>query len=61
MKKEFIFLLLILILTQTTFNQLIRPNYVYEEIVLGIHDYYNSTCILFLHTIADPIESQGIL
>ncbi|KAK0169134.1 hypothetical protein PV327_002880 [Microctonus hyperodae] len=51
---------MIIISNKLVSNQLIRPNYIYEEISQGIHDYYDSTCIIFLHAVSDPVESQDI-
>lgn len=59
MKIKFIILLVIIISNKLVSNQSIRPNHIYEEISQGIHDYYDSTCIIFLHAVSDPVESQG--
>lgn len=39
--------------------QLIRPNYVYEGLIRDIRTYFNSTCIILLHSESNPIETQG--
>ncbi|KAL6262922.1 hypothetical protein P5V15_005710 [Pogonomyrmex californicus] len=56
---------LIVVLECTTFNhawgQLIRPVYVYEGLIKDIHDYFNNTCIILLHTNPNPIETQGFV
>nr|XP_012222289.1 PREDICTED: uncharacterized protein LOC105672139 [Linepithema humile] len=44
-----------------TRGQLIRPVYVYEGLIKSIHDYFNNTCILLLHTNPNPIETQGLM
>lgn len=40
-------------------GQLIRPNYVYEGLIRDIRTYFNSTCIILLHSESNPIETQG--
>ena len=42
-------------------NQLIRPVGVYQDIIQGIHDHFNNTCIILLHSTPNPIESQGMV
>ncbi|XP_019887827.1 glutamate receptor ionotropic, kainate 2 isoform X2 [Ooceraea biroi] len=42
-------------------GQLIRPVYVYEGLIKGIHDYFNNTCIILLHTNPSPVENQGLI
>ncbi|KAL0119313.1 hypothetical protein PUN28_009707 [Cardiocondyla obscurior] len=41
-------------------GQLIRPVYVYEGLIKGIHDYFNNTCIILLHNTSNPVETQGL-
>ncbi|XP_048505561.1 probable glutamate receptor isoform X3 [Athalia rosae] len=55
---------IVLILATTSFSlqpigfcQLIRPNYVYRNLISGIHDHFNNTCILLLHATVDPLTS----
>ncbi|XP_014488825.1 PREDICTED: glutamate receptor U1-like [Dinoponera quadriceps] len=40
--------------------QLIRPLSVYEGLIKDMHDYFNNTCIILLHTNTNPIETQGL-
>ncbi|XP_044005739.1 glutamate receptor ionotropic, delta-1-like, partial [Aphidius gifuensis] len=40
--------------------QLIRPNHVYEQVITGVHHYYNNTCIILMHATKDPIDTQGL-
>lgn len=51
--------LILLIITCNTSAQLIRPLNVYKNIIEGIHLYFNNTCIILLHTIQHPMETQG--
>ncbi|XP_011872070.1 PREDICTED: glutamate receptor U1-like isoform X2 [Vollenhovia emeryi] len=41
-------------------GQLIRPVYVYQGLIKGIHDYFNNTCVIFLHNNRNPVETQGL-
>ena len=40
-------------------GQLVRPLYIYKNIIEGIHLYFNNTCIILLHSIQHPMETQG--
>lgn len=40
-------------------QQLIRPVNVYTSIIEAIHLIFNNTCIIFMHTVDEPIKSQG--
>ncbi|XP_034940721.1 glutamate receptor ionotropic, delta-2-like [Chelonus insularis] len=42
-------LVLSLIILQPVYCQLIRPNYIYEQIIYGIKKYYNNECILLIY------------
>lgn len=50
----------VLIITMSSSAQLIRPLSVYKNIIEGIHLYFNNTCIILLHTIQHPMETQGM-
>lgn len=53
--------LMIIYFVQNLDCQLIRPNHVYEQVITGVHHYYNNTCIILLHATKDPINTQGLL
>lgn len=38
---------------------LIRPYYVYENLIKGVHDYFNNTCIILFHGSSKLIEEEG--
>ncbi|CAK9824831.1 Probable glutamate receptor [Anthophora retusa] len=38
---------------------LIRPIYVYESLIKGVHDYFNNTCVILFHGSANFIETKG--
>lgn len=40
---------------------MIRPVYVYEHVIRGMHDYFNNTCIILLHNTPNVIENTGEL
>lgn len=40
-------------------GQLIRPVDVYKDLIRTIHDYFNNTCIILLHSIPNSVEDQG--
>jgi len=50
---------LIVFVFDLTWSQLIRPVYVYEGLIKSIRDYFNNTCIVFLHSNSNLIETQG--
>lgn len=61
-KIDQFFLAWILIGVQITRSQLmIRPVYVYEHVIRGMHDYFNNTCIILLHNTPNVIENTGEL
>ncbi|XP_031367534.1 glutamate receptor U1-like [Apis dorsata] len=39
---------------------LIRPYYVYENLIKGVHDYFNNTCIILFHGSSKLIEEEGL-
>lgn len=57
--KSQVFGLTVFLITKLTSCQLIRDIEIYDVIVNGIHDYFNNTCIILLHSIQDPVEAQG--
>ncbi|KYM79557.1 putative glutamate receptor [Atta colombica] len=52
---------LIVFVFDLTWSQLIRPVYVYEGLIKSIRDYFNNTCIVFLHSNSNLIETQGLM
>lgn len=38
---------------------LIRPYYVYKNLIKGVHDYFNNTCIILFHGSSKLIEEEG--
>lgn len=38
---------------------LIRPYYVYENLIKGVHDYFNNTCIILFHGSSKLREEEG--
>ncbi|KAL6445969.1 hypothetical protein ACFW04_000974 [Cataglyphis niger] len=55
-----IFIWTIVMMFDLVWGQLIRPNYVYEGLIRDIRTYFNSTCIILLHSESNPIETQGL-
>ncbi|KAG5317735.1 GLRK protein, partial [Pseudoatta argentina] len=51
---------LIVFVFDLTWSQLIRPVYVYEGLIKSIRDYFNNTCIVFLYSNSNLIETQGL-
>ncbi|XP_017796565.1 PREDICTED: probable glutamate receptor [Habropoda laboriosa] len=39
---------------------LIRPIYVYQSLIKGVHDYFNNTCIILFHGSSNVVETKGI-
>ncbi|XP_078039267.1 putative glutamate receptor isoform X2 [Augochlora pura] len=39
---------------------LIRPLSVYENLIKGVHDYFNNTCIILFHDSPNPIEAKAL-
>lgn len=48
------------ILPVKTESILIRPYYVYENLIKGVHDYFNNTCIILFHGSSKLIEEEGL-
>ncbi|XP_031847328.2 glutamate receptor U1 [Nomia melanderi] len=39
---------------------LIRPLFVYENLIKGVHDYFNNTCIILFHDSPNPTEGKEL-
>nr|XP_033342788.1 glutamate receptor ionotropic, delta-1-like [Megalopta genalis] len=39
---------------------LIRPLPVYQNLIRGVHDYFNNTCIILFHDSPNPIETKAL-
>ncbi|XP_046746480.1 probable glutamate receptor isoform X4 [Diprion similis] len=61
--SSFVVLVLIAVslATHIASSQLIRPNHVYQSLISGVHDYFNSTCIILLHATIDPMATKGTI
>ena len=44
----------------STGQLLIRPLYVYEGLIKGVHDYFNNTCIILFHGASDRLETNEL-
>ncbi|XP_076164712.1 glutamate receptor U1 isoform X2 [Ptiloglossa arizonensis] len=59
-RLNFFTLWLLLALASTQKSLLTRPLHVYENLIQGVHDYFNNTCIILFHGSPNVIETEGL-